>query len=231
MSRPFEPPRNGPLAAFSRPSPQRSADRARMDLARASSDSELGMVPGSELGFGFVRMCSASSSPGSARFTLEKKELPMFGQTRSMNRRRNPAPLLMGRRYSGATAAGVRSSQTPSTLRCWGPSWDRSCRLCLPMPTPGNRGATSCVSFKAAAQAGARRSGMFRAAAAARSPFAGASLGLSGPRPSASLAPTCDPKTCKWICLPMPRPGDPNDEHCVPVPRQAQLSGAYVSAR
>lgn len=56
-----------------------------------------------------------------------------------------------------------------------------------------------------------------------------------GSQPAATVrqsnpAPTCDPATCKWICLPMPRPGDPHDMHCVAVPKEAQLQGAFFTS-
>lgn len=35
---------------------------------------------------------------------------------------------------------------------------------------------------------------------------------------------------CKWICLPMPSPNDPHDEHCVRVPKNARLRGSYFTA-
>lgn len=38
--------------------------------------------------------------------------------------------------------------QQSAAIRCWGPSWDRSCKLCLPMPTPSYPGATHCTVWK-----------------------------------------------------------------------------------
>jgi hypothetical protein len=35
---------------------------------------------------------------------------------------------------------------------------------------------------------------------------------------------------CKWVCLPMPSPNDPHDEHCVRVPKNVRLSGAYFTS-
>jgi len=34
---------------------------------------------------------------------------------------------------------------------------------------------------------------------------------------------------CKWICMPMPSPSDPHDMHCVRVPKNVRLSGAYFT--
>lgn len=45
----------------------------------------------------------------------------------------------------------------------------------------------------------------------------------------ANPAPTCDPATCKWVCLPMPTPTDPHDMHCAQVPKNAKLRGAYFT--
>ncbi len=42
-------------------------------------------------------------------------------------------------------------------------------------------------------------------------------------------APTCDPASCKWVCLPMPTPTDPHDQYCYRVPKEAQLQGAYFT--
>jgi hypothetical protein len=42
-------------------------------------------------------------------------------------------------------------------------------------------------------------------------------------------APTCDPASCKWVCLPMPTPTDPHDQYCYRVPKEAQLEGAYFT--
>jgi hypothetical protein len=39
-------------------------------------------------------------------------------------------------------ATTQQSASAP--FRCWGPEWDRSCKVCVPLPTGGE----SCTSFK-----------------------------------------------------------------------------------
>lgn len=60
---------------------------------------------------------------------------PVLAPSRSRPRR----PILS----SLKAAMGIPPSAS-DPIRCWGPAWDRSCKVCVPLPNGGE----SCTSFK-----------------------------------------------------------------------------------
>ena len=116
---------------------------------------------------------------------------------------------------------GFSGGGTPTSpdapIRCWGPAWDRSCKVCAPLPNGGQ----TCSSFKV---------NDTHPIPNAQAPTKTMPL-LQPLRNPADCSDASTPASqCTWLCYPMPTPNDPGDMHCVRVPKEARRQGAFFTS-
>ena len=99
---------------------------------------------------------SRSARAGNPFRTSVTKTMARMGGTPTWFRAANPLPVTQHIRealrtgnampayHYGRWTSGTVPTQASAGIRCWGPAWDRSCKVCAPLPSGGE----TCSYFK-----------------------------------------------------------------------------------